>query len=126
LSDAELAREMGDGWTIAATLAHLAFWDQRALVLVKRWQKRGIDASPIDIDGVNEAMLPLLRALPPRAAANLALSAAEAIDRALEATDAELIAAIQAMGKYRLRRWEHRREHIEQIEKVVGSGQGLG
>jgi Mycothiol maleylpyruvate isomerase N-terminal domain len=32
LNDADLARPMPTGWTIAAILAHLAFWDQRALL----------------------------------------------------------------------------------------------
>jgi len=34
LSDADLARPMPAGWTVAAILAHLAFWDQRILVLL--------------------------------------------------------------------------------------------
>ncbi len=31
LTDADLNRSVGDDWTVAVVLAHLAFWDQRAL-----------------------------------------------------------------------------------------------
>jgi hypothetical protein len=80
----------------------------------------GIGPSPIDVDGVNDATLPLCLAIPPRVAANLALAAAEAICHALECATPEMIAQIEALGgKFRLRRWEHRREHLEQIERVL-------
>jgi hypothetical protein len=35
-SDADLERAMPAGWTVAATLAHLAFWDERVRVLFER------------------------------------------------------------------------------------------
>ena len=120
LTDDDLSRPLEEGWTAAAILAHLAFWDYRALGLIRRWKESGIGPSPIDIDNVNGAMLPLLLAIPPRLAAGLALSAAEAIDRELESAPPELIAGIQALGgKFRLRRCEHRLEHIEQIERTM-------
>ena len=37
LTDQELGRPMSAGWTIAGVLGHLAFWDQRVLVLLERW-----------------------------------------------------------------------------------------
>jgi hypothetical protein len=36
LDDAELAYPLGDEWTVAAVLAHLAFWDRRAAILLAR------------------------------------------------------------------------------------------
>ncbi len=36
LTDEEMCLEAGAGWTVAALLAHMAFWDYRALVLVNR------------------------------------------------------------------------------------------
>ncbi len=72
------------------------------------------------MDGVNDATLPLCRAIAPRAAANLALEAAKAIDRALESAPRRLMEGIKALGdKFRLRRWEHRREHLDQIEGLL-------
>jgi hypothetical protein len=103
------------------TLAHLAFWDQRSLVLLRKWKNSGVvDLSPIDIDITNEALLPLWQALPGRTAAQLALAAAEAIDRELETYPVELIPAIETAGdRYRLYRAEHRKWHLDQIAKAI-------
>ena len=117
LSDADLLRETGDGWTVAALLAHLAFWDTRALNLLKRWMAEGVSPSPIDPDTVNDAMLPLLRAIPPRAAAQMALDAARAVNRMVESVPAELVPAIDAQGNRFLRRWMHREMHVEEMER---------
>ncbi|MGD8963285.1 MAG: hypothetical protein PVH43_12255, partial [Desulfobacterales bacterium] len=38
LTDDELIFPIGNGWTIAVALAHLAFWDQRALFLLRQWK----------------------------------------------------------------------------------------
>ena len=121
MTDEDLKLEVADHWTVSALLAHLAFWDYRALVLLNRWKQLGIGSSPIDVDGVNDAVLPLCLAIAPRIAANLAISAAEEIDHALESASPEMIAGIEALGKFRLRRWEHRREHLEQIRRVLES-----
>jgi hypothetical protein len=51
LSDRELSRPLEAGWTIAAVLAHLAFWDQRILTLIERWEKDGLRSIPRSIDG---------------------------------------------------------------------------
>lgn len=55
-------------WTVATLLAHLAFWDQRVLALLRRWKEKGVDLSPIDADAVNETLRPLCLALALRAA----------------------------------------------------------
>jgi hypothetical protein len=36
LTDEELSLSLEMGWTIASAFAHLAFWDQRAWVLMRR------------------------------------------------------------------------------------------
>src|SRR2546429_8451541 len=86
LSDGELGRLLGAGWTIASVLGHLAFWDQRILVLLERWQREGPAAvpPPLDhaaVDWINDAAKPLLLALPARRAADAAVAIAEAVDR---------------------------------------------
>jgi hypothetical protein len=48
LTDVELSRPMEAGWTAAGVLAHLAFWDLRALALLRKWQSEGIGPSPMD------------------------------------------------------------------------------
>jgi hypothetical protein len=39
LSAVDLRTPMPAGWTVSAVLAHLAFWDLRALTLIQKWQK---------------------------------------------------------------------------------------
>ncbi len=106
--------------TIAVALAHLACWDQRSLVLMRKWQREGVESSPIDIDVTNDSLLPLLLSIPPRTAARLAVSAAEAIDRELENASSELIAAIEDLGEdFRLYRSIHRKLHLDEIENIL-------
>jgi hypothetical protein len=117
LSDDELSLPLGTDWTISVALAHLAFWDQRSLVLMRKWKRGAVEPSPIDIDITNESLLPTWLALPPRTAANLAVSAAEAIDNELAESPPDFISKIEAMGdKFRLFRSMHRKTHLDQIE----------
>ena len=39
MSDDELALPTVAGWTIASTLAHIAFWDNRILYLLRHWKE---------------------------------------------------------------------------------------
>lgn len=120
ISDEELNLPMWEGWTIAAALAHLAFWDQRALVLMQNWKNTGVAPSPIDDDITNDALLPHCLLIPPRVAASLAVTAAEAIDLELEKASDHLIADIGKLGdRFRLFRSDHRKVHLDQIENLL-------
>jgi hypothetical protein len=120
ISDKELILPMWEGWTIAAAFAHLAFWDQRALVLMKKWKISGVVSSPIDDDVTNDSILPLCLAIPPRVAARLAVTAAEAIDLELEKAHEDLISDIWQLGeRFRLYRSDHRKLHLDQIESLL-------
>jgi len=120
LTDKELILPMKDGWTIAAALAHLAFWDQRSLILMQKWKTDGVAPSPIDMDVTNDSLLPLWLALEPRVAANLAVSSADAIDREIEESPPEFIAAIETLGeRFRLYRSDHRKQHLDHIEELL-------
>jgi len=122
ISDKELNRPMWEGWTIAAALAHLAFWDQRALVLMKKWRAEGVSSSPSDDDVTNDSILPLCLAIPPRAAARLAVSAAEAIDLELENARDDFLRDIGELGeRFRLYRSDHRKVHLDQIEGLLNT-----
>ena len=123
LSDEELSLPMGEDWTISVALAHLSFWDQRSLILVRKWKRTGfIEPSPIDIDVTNDSLLSTWRALPPRVAANLAVSSAEEIDRELEEASLDLITAIEGLGeKFRLYRSIHRKMHLDEIVKTLSN-----
>jgi hypothetical protein len=120
LTDDELDHPMAAGWTVAGILAHLAFWDLRALALLRKWKQEGIGPSPIDTDIVNEAMREHCTAIPPRLAAELALSAAAAIDEAIEQLDAPMLAAVETDGTtVHLNRAAHRQMHLGEIEQAL-------
>jgi hypothetical protein len=120
MTDEELNLPLTEGWTIASALAHLAFWDQRALVLLRKWQKSGVTESPSDTDTTNEALLPLSLAIDPRVAANLAVSSAETIDLELEKASPDLIKEIEGLGDdFRLYRSKHRQLHLDEIESAL-------
>ena len=124
ITEEELSLPLGDDWTIAVALAHLAFWDQRSLLLMRKWQQSGVEPSPIDIDVTNDSLLPLLRAIPPRAAADLAVSSAEAVDRELQKASSDLIDSIESLGeKFRLYRSIHRKLHLDEIEVRLAKDQ---
>ncbi len=123
LSDADLARPMPAGWTVAAILAHLAFWDQRILVLLEQWEQSPSKPPRIeneaDTDWINDASKPLLLALAPRQAADLAVTIAEAVDGKVAALPDDLVARNAAAGSpLNLLRAEHRAEHLREIEQV--------
>lgn len=65
LSEADYREANSSGWTVAALLAHLAFWDQRILALLRRWEARSLDESPVDPDVINDALQPFCLALEP-------------------------------------------------------------
>jgi len=122
LTDKELGLPLGNGWTIAVALAHLSFWDQRILFLMRKWKKSGVETSSIDIDVTNDSLLSLWLTIPPRKAANLAISSAEAIDRELEEASSDFITEIEGLGeKFRLYRSIHRKLHLDQIEEFLSS-----
>jgi hypothetical protein len=121
LSDADLTRLLPGDWTIAAGLAHVAFWDRRALLLLERFEREGkLSASPYDADLINDAMKVHCLALPPRIAVQIAIDSAEAIDRKLDAISDAWLAELAAAGNpANPNRWIHRREHLDEIERVL-------
>ena len=123
LSEADLKRAMPEGWTVASVLAHLAFWDQRAYLLLDRWQRDGVTPSPgdeADVDWINDAAKPMFLALPPRRAAELAVAIAEAADRKVASLSDELVSRSAALGTpVALARADHRRGHLDEIERAL-------
>jgi len=121
LNDRDLTHPLYADWTVAGILGHLAFWDYRALVLIRRWKQTGVkEPSAMDVHAINDAMRPLLHAIPPRQAAEIVLEAAAAVDTEIEGLSPDLIAQIEAIGSsFRLNRGIHRLEHIDQIQSAL-------
>ena len=128
LSDQELTKPMEAGWTVAAVLAHLAFWDYRIVTLLDRWNAGGTPPSSIDeshVDWINDAGKPLCLALPPRVAARTAVEAAVAADQRVAAlTEAQLEANMKSGSPISTLRAEHRREHLDEIEQKLKGRRG--
>ncbi|HET7235524.1 MAG TPA: DinB family protein [Actinomycetota bacterium] len=127
MSDEDLRRPMADGWTIAAVLVHAAFWDYRIVSWLERWGPDGSGPEPTydegDVDWVNDSNKPIFLAIPPRVAAGVAMDAAEAADRAVEQVSDDLLAAIERAGfNVNPNRWDHRREHLDEIERTLADG----
>jgi hypothetical protein len=122
LDDASLSRAMPSDWTVAGVLAHLAFWDARVIVLIDML-KRGAKmptARQEDVDWINDAAKPVQLAVAPRRAALLAVEAARATDHAVATLSDELLAKNAAAGSpVYLDRARHRREHLDEIDKVL-------
>jgi len=124
LTDEELHLDLGDGWTVATALAHLAFWDYLSLTRIRRWKQSGVSVSSLDLDVINDALLPLLREVASKRAVELAIAAAEAVDAELENLPSSMVEAIEALGdRRRLFRSIHRSMHLDQIEEALA---GLG
>ncbi len=118
LTDDELSRPLGNGWTAAAELAHVAFWDRRASVLLDRWARDGVSASGADVDAINDAMLPQWLLLSPRAAVAEALAAGREVNDKVAALGPELESAIVEGQAIRLDRAHHRAVHLDVLERV--------
>src|SRR5687767_7366113 len=121
LSDEDLARSTDYGWTVAALLAHLAFWDQRMIVILRRWLEEGFDPSPIDSAAVNDSLRVICHALEPRTAVELCLSYAEAVDAEFDALTADLTKQLEEHAaatetQFRMNRSLHRNAHLNDIE----------
>jgi 7-keto-8-aminopelargonate synthetase-like enzyme len=121
LGDDDLRRELPDGWTVADALAHLAFYDRRAQILLERFAREGVFASPYDYETINAALPHLTRRIPPREVVAEVLAAAEAADRAAADTPGTLVDEIRRLNQVKLERAEHRRSHLDDIESLLGS-----
>lgn len=122
LSDEDLSRSMAGGWTVAATLAHCAFWDRMALLRWQSWEQEGVRYVPLELDILNGALLPQWLAIPAREALRQAVSAAQEIDSKIASLPPQLEEEYRTSGRaqWMLETWEHRREHLDEIEHAIG------
>ena len=119
LSDAELQHPVGPDWTVAILLAHLVFWDRRVQYVLDRTVRDGKLFIPeLDIF-VNDVSLPLWAAIPPRAAARLAIETAEATDAQLAAAPPALLEEIYEYNPRWVVRALHRNEHLDEAEAAL-------
>src|SRR5512133_1671825 len=116
LSDDEMHQRVGQHWTVAIALAHLAFWDRRVMYVLDMTQRDGkLFAAELDIF-VNDLSLPLWAAIPPREAARLSIETAETLDARLENFPPELLSQIYAYNKRWVVRALHRGQHLDEVD----------
>ena len=110
-----------EGWTVAAALGHLAFWDERRTRLYKKWMKSDIAPEPVmDFDVLNDALMTVFLKMPPRAAAELAVTCAETVDKTIRGLPGEMVLAISRMGDvHALDRGVHRKMHLDEIDALL-------
>ena len=124
MSDEDLRRPIGEHWTVAGILGHIAFWDGRALALADKLE-RGIpfspsDTEPEDVDWINDAARPLILAIEPRRLAELALRTAEDTDGRVASLPPGRMWPDDPESPINPLRATHRGEHLDQIEAVLG------
>jgi len=121
LTDEQMQIRVGQHWTVSMALAHLAFWDNRALCVLDMTEKEGKLSAP-QIDGVvNDLLLPFLAAIPPREAARIAVEAAEELDRRLEEYPQGLLEEIHNFNPRLVNRSLHRNLHLDELDEVLKS-----
>ncbi len=127
LGEEQLRTPVNEHWTVAGVLGHIAFWDARVLALADKLE-RGVpfapsDDEPEDVDWINDATRPLIHAIAPRAAAELALQVAEETDRRVAELPPGRIYPNDPDSPLNGLRAAHRGEHLDQIEAALrGSG----
>lgn len=122
LSDAELARPMGEHWTVAVALAHLAYYDARVLGTLDASLRHGIPRywwNGPEALAVNDARLDGWRALSPRETLDQAIQIAEAIDRFIAALPEDFAETILDERPSALDRSRHRAEHLDEVDAAL-------
>ena len=121
LSDEQLAVRVGQHWTVAIVLAHLAFWERRVLYVLDKSEQAG-KLVPAEMDiFVNDLSLPLWAAIPAREAGRLAIENAEAVDRRLETFPPALLEEIYAYNPRWVVRALHRNQHLDEADEALAN-----
>jgi len=119
LTEVALQHPVGEHWTVAIILVHLAWWDDRVSYVLDMTERNGALFVPqIDLI-VNDLSLPFWAAIPPRAAAQLAIAAAEALDERLANYPPALLDEIYAYNKRWVVRALHRGEHLDEVDAAL-------
>ena len=122
LDDDALAAPANESWTVAGVLGHMAYWDIRVLVLAEKIDRgepwAAGDAEP-EGDWLNDSTRPLIHAIAPRAAAELALRIAEETDARVAELPLDRMAPLDPESPISPTRSEHRGEHLDELEQAL-------
>jgi len=119
LDDDALTLPVNEYWTVAGVLGHIAYWDIRVLVLAEKIERGepwvAGDAEP-DGDWLNDTTRPLIHAIPPRDAAELAVRIAEETDALVAQLPLDRILPRDPSSPIWPGRSDHRAEHLDELE----------
>ena len=122
LDDDSLAAPANEYWTVAGVLGHMAYWDSRVLVLADKID-RGEPWVPGDAepegDWLNDSTRPIIHAIAPRAAAELALRIAEETDARVAELPLNRMAPLDPESPIYPARGDHRGEHLDELERAL-------
>lgn len=119
LNSTEMQHPVGEHWTVAIALAHLAFWDRRVLDGLDRTEQAGALAFP-EIDFVvNDLSLPFWAAVPSAEAGRLAVESAAAVDERLAGYPPALLEEVYKGNEYWVVRSLHRNAHLDEVEAAL-------
>ena len=127
LTPSDFEKPVGQHWTVAVGLAHLAFWDRCVIDILDRASRQSFRQPEFFLDGedgeqVNDAALAGWRLIPPAAIAREVLDAAEEVDARIANLPQQIVEIIRAHGSSAiLDRGGHRRVHLNEIEVAVDS-----
>lgn len=119
VDDESLSAPANEYWTVAGVLGHLAYWDNRILILAEKID-RGEPWVPSDEepegDWLNDSTRRIIHAIEPRRAAQLALEIAEEADRRVAELPLDRMAPRDPESPIYPVRGDHRGEHLDEIE----------
>ncbi len=122
LDDDALKASVNEYWTVAGVLGHIAYWDIRVPVLAEKIG-RGEPWTPGDAepegDWLNDSTRPLIHAIAPREAAQLALRTAEETDALVAKLPLDRMWPGDPDSPINAARSEHRGEHLDEIEAAL-------
>jgi hypothetical protein len=112
--------DLCDGWTAAVAFAHMGFWDRRQAELLRNWNI----SDPLPESATDDQLNPVLerywQQLTPEATGQMAVEAAHEVDEIISSLSDDKVEALLSMGKeFMLARGNHRKEHIDQIEREL-------
>ncbi len=122
LDDDALTGPVNEYWTVAGVLGHVAYWDIRVLVLAEKID-RGEPWAPGDAepegDWLNDSTRPLIHAIAPREAAQLAMRIAEQTDARVAELPLDRLWPGDPDSPINPSRGDHRGEHLDEIEAAL-------
>jgi hypothetical protein len=119
LPDDRLGAPVTAEWNVKRMLAHLAFWDQRGVLVVESAMKDGRLHAPFYDDQLNDILAPVLDLIPAADVKQFALAVSRKLDALLENCPADILAEMEKVNPRLIDRSLHRNDHLAEIERAA-------